>query len=104
MKLQSYRKEINKFSFKEWRIWDFHKGYYDDGNNQFIVSFEKDRKLSSFCKNYYRFHRFDDNDHSIYWLILNPFECFRFQCLQNGIIKTLVSPIYNLIQAIKSLR
>ena len=33
MKLQTYRKETNKFAFKECKIWDFQRGYYNDGNN-----------------------------------------------------------------------
>jgi len=103
MKLQTYRKETNKFAFKECKIWDFQRGYYNDGNNQYIVSFEKDSKLSSFCKHYYRFHRFDDNDHSIYWLILNPFNNFVFQCVQNGVFKTVISPLSNLVKSIISL-
>lgn len=103
MKLQTYRKEMNKFAFKECQLWDFHRGYYNDGNNQYIVSFEKDSKLSTFCKHYYRFHRFDDKDHSIYWLILNPFKNFIFQCVQNGVIKTFASPLYNLVKSIISL-
>ena len=103
MKLPTYRKETNKFAFQECKIWDFQRGYYNDGNNQYIVSFAKDSKLSSFCKHYYRLHRFDDNDHSIYWLILNPFKNFVLQCVQNGVFKTVISPLSNLVKSIISL-
>lgn len=104
MKLPVYRKVINQFEFKQSGEWEIMKGHYDDGQNQFIVTFEPRTDISSFRKHYYRFPLFGAKETGrYYWLILNPFQNVRFTILQFGLFKALIIPFANAIRYLKSM-
>lgn len=84
-------------------VWDFHKGYYNEGQTQYMVTFEYVDTISTFCNHYYRFHRFSDSSNTICWLKLNCIQYFRFLCIQNGILKTIVSFFLDIVKFIISL-
>ena len=96
MKLPVYKKEINKFAFKQCHDWDFHKGYYSEGEHQYMVTFEPVENISTFRNHYYRFHKYNDQGLYVFWLKLGWFQNVRFQCMQHGVLKTILSPIVNI--------
>lgn len=94
MKLAVYKKVINHNSFEVKYNWTFKKGWYDDGERQYIVTFEHVKEISSFMKNYYRFLLYGQpSTNTYYWLILSPFKNLIFLITQYGFIKVVLSPI-----------
>ena len=107
MLLPVYHKKVNQKEFTMERIWRISRGWYDDGEHQYMVEFEPVGQISSWNRHYYRFHLFGGENTFYRWLILNWWDNFRFLCLQNGCLKTigraLVFPLIELIKIVQSL-
>lgn len=101
MDLPIYVKELNRDSFRFRHYWEIRRGWYNDGENQFIVEFEPVTSISTFNKRYYRFPRFGDkHTHMYYWLILTPKQSIRFSIIQNGVFKSLIPIVREIVHMI----
>lgn len=104
MKLKVYDKTINKKEFYHIHTWDFSKGWYDDGENQYIVTFEPVQNISSVTHHFYRFRLFGAEKTDVLFLNLGFWENIRFRVLQYGLNDvTKCLPIVAMIVSIVSL-
>lgn len=81
-KFKIFTKEPNRKLFNYVNTWEISKGWYDDGNGQYITKFESVPIINRLNHHYYRFHRYGADDTAVYWLDLNFFENIRFRLMQ----------------------
>ena len=99
MNLPVYTKKINSNEFMPKGTWEFSKGWYNDGKHQYMTKFEYVGQISTCNKHYYRFPLYGSiQTNSYYWLKLNCIQFFIFRCIQDGVWKTLVSPLATAIK------
>ncbi len=78
MKITTYTKVTNKFDFKKWRRMEIKKGYYIDGDEQYLIDFEY-CNFSTLNENYYRFYRFNCKTAPPYYLKLTFWRNIQFR-------------------------
>lgn len=81
-KYKIFTKELNRKVFKHVKTWNITKGWYDDGEGQYITKFESVPIISTFNHHYYRFHLYGADNTPVYWLDLNFFQNIRFRWMQ----------------------
>ncbi len=104
MILPVYTKKVNSNVFTPIGSWEFTKGWYNDGKNQYMAQFEYVKQICTLNEHFYRFPLYGiTQTDRYYWLKLNFWEFLHFECVQGRIWESIISIITHIIKFLFSI-